>query len=97
MRRLAQRLEEEGADSELRRYCERILRVRSSGWTQGIFANFAAESMVPKGPEWGGGNWEIKTPSNLKAIPQWELAAEVMPYMRTDDGPIPSIITDRSI
>ncbi|XP_022741246.1 uncharacterized protein LOC111292888 isoform X2 [Durio zibethinus] len=94
MRRLAQRLEEEGADSELRRYCERILRVRSSGWTQGIFANFAAESMVPKGPEWGGGNWEIKTPTNLKSIPQWELAAEVMPYMKTDDGAIPSIITD---
>ncbi|MBA0688390.1 hypothetical protein Goari_006182, partial [Gossypium aridum] len=85
MRRLAQRLEEEGADSELRRYCERILRVRSSGWTQGIFANFAAESMVPKGPEWGGGNWEIKTPTNIKSIPQWELAAEVMPYMKTDD------------
>ncbi|KAL1066688.1 hypothetical protein V6Z11_D12G078300 [Gossypium hirsutum] len=94
MRRLAQRLEEEGADSELRRYCERILRVRSSGWTQGIFANFAAESMVPKGPEWGGGNWEFKTPTNLKSIPQWELAAEVMPYMKTDDGAIPSIITD---
>lgn len=94
MRRLAQRLEEEGADPELRRYCERILRVRSSGWTQGIFANFAAESMVPKGPEWGGGNWEIKTPTNLKSIPQWVLAAEVVPYMRTDDGPIPSIITD---
>ncbi|KAE8703772.1 estradiol 17-beta-dehydrogenase 1-like [Hibiscus syriacus] len=94
MRRLAQKLEEEGADSELRRYCERILRVRSSGWTQGIFANFAAESMVPKGPEWGGGNWEIKTPANLKSIPQWELAAEVMPYMKTDDGVIPSIITD---
>nr|KJB48544.1 hypothetical protein B456_008G074500 [Gossypium raimondii] len=94
MRRLAQRLEEEGADSELRRYCERILRVRSSGWTQGIFANFAAESMVPKGPEWGGGNWEIKTPTNFKSIPQWELAAEVMPYMKTDDGAIPSIITD---
>ncbi|KAE8723338.1 estradiol 17-beta-dehydrogenase 1-like [Hibiscus syriacus] len=94
MRRLAQRLEEEGADSELRRYCERILRVRSSGWTQGIFANFAAESMVPKGLEWGGGNWEIKTPTNLKSIPQWELAAEVMPYMKTDDGAIPSIITD---
>nr|GEX17120.1 hypothetical protein [Tanacetum cinerariifolium] len=35
------------ADSELRRYCERILRVRSTGWTQGIFANFAAESMAP--------------------------------------------------
>ena len=49
MRRLAQKLEEEGSGSELRRYCERILRVRSSGWTQGIFANFAAESMVPKG------------------------------------------------
>ncbi|KAK0603672.1 hypothetical protein LWI29_007382 [Acer saccharum] len=94
MRRLAQRLEEEGADSELRRYCERILRARSTGWTQGIFANFAAESMVPKGPEWGGGNWEIKTPTNLKSIPQWELAAEVLPYMSTDDGPIPSIITD---
>ncbi|XP_062153998.1 uncharacterized protein LOC133862240 [Alnus glutinosa] len=94
MRRLAQKLEEDGTDSELRRYCERILRVRSTGWTQGIFANFSAESMVPKGPEWGGGNWEIKTPINLKNIPQWELAAEVMPYMRTDDGPIPSIITD---
>ncbi|KAL3525713.1 hypothetical protein ACH5RR_014085 [Cinchona calisaya] len=94
MRRLAQRLEEEGADPELRRYCERILRVRSTGWTQGIFANFAAESMVPKGPEWGGGNWEIKTPVNMKDIPQWALAAEVMPYMRTDDGTIPSIVTD---
>ncbi|KAK6924080.1 hypothetical protein RJ641_010280 [Dillenia turbinata] len=94
MRRLAQKLEEIGTDSELRRSCERILRVRSSGWTQGIFANFAAESMVPKGPEWGGGNWEIKTPTNVKAIPQWELAAEVMPYMKTDDGPIPAIITD---
>ncbi|CAN4082874.1 unnamed protein product [Withania somnifera] len=94
MRRLAQKLEDESADSELRRYCERILRVRSTGWTQGIFANFAAESMVPKGPEWGGGNWEIKTPTNLKSIPQWELAAEVMPYMRTDDGTIPSIVTD---
>ncbi|KAM7252155.1 hypothetical protein ACFE04_024038 [Oxalis oulophora] len=94
MRRLAQKLEEESADSELRRYCERILRIRSTGWTQGIFANFAAESMVPKGSEWGGGNWEIKTPTNLKSIPQWELAAEVMPYMRTDDGPIPAYITD---
>ncbi|PPS15235.1 hypothetical protein GOBAR_AA05343 [Gossypium barbadense] len=94
MRRLAQRLEEEGADSELRRYCERILRIRSSSWTQGIFANFAAESMVPKGPEWGGGNWEIKTPMTLKSIPQWELAAEVMPYMKTDDGAIPSVISD---
>ncbi|KAL3813601.1 hypothetical protein ACJIZ3_014869 [Penstemon smallii] len=94
MRRLAQKLEEEGTDSELRRYCERILRVRSTGWTQGIFANFAAESMVPKGPEWGGGNWDIKTPTNLKDIPQWELAAEVMPYMKTDDGTIPSIVTD---
>lgn len=94
MRRLAQRLEEDGTDSELRRYCERILRVRSTGWTQGIFANFAAESMVPKGPEWGGGNWEIKTPTSLKALPQWELAAEVTPYMKTDDGTIPSIIAD---
>ncbi|KAK8694743.1 hypothetical protein V6N13_072288 [Hibiscus sabdariffa] len=94
LRRLAQRLEEEGADSELRRYCERILRIRSSGWTQGLFANFAAESMVPKGPEWGGGNWETKTPMTLKSIPQWDLAAEVTPYMKTDDGAIPSIVTD---
>lgn len=94
MRRLAQRLEEENTDSELRRYCERILRVRSTGWTQGIFANFAAESMVPKGPAWGGGNWVIKTPASTKSIPQWELAAEVMPYMRTDDGSIPSLSTD---
>ncbi|KAF7142006.1 hypothetical protein RHSIM_Rhsim06G0113700 [Rhododendron simsii] len=66
MRRLAQKLEEECADSKLRRYCERILRIRSTGWTQGIFANFAVESMVPKGTEWGGANWEIKTPTNLK-------------------------------
>uniref|UniRef100_A0A803MMR2 Transducin/WD40 repeat-like superfamily protein n=1 Tax=Chenopodium quinoa TaxID=63459 RepID=A0A803MMR2_CHEQI len=94
MRRLAQKLEEDGADPELRRCCERILRIRSTGWTQGIFANFAAESVVPKGPEWGGGNWEIKTPTNMKDIPQWELAAEVMPYMKTDDGPIPAIVTD---
>ncbi|KAL2333583.1 hypothetical protein Fmac_014796 [Flemingia macrophylla] len=94
MRRLAQKLEEESLDSELRRYCDRILRVRSTGWTQGIFANFAAESMVPKGPEWGGGNWEIKTPTAVKDIPQWELAAEVTPYMKTDDGTIPSIIVD---
>ncbi|CAJ1942759.1 unnamed protein product [Sphenostylis stenocarpa] len=94
MRRLAQKLEEEGLDSELRRYCDRILRARSTGWTQGIFANFAAESMVPKGSEWGGGNWEIKTPTAVKDIPQWELAAEVTPYMKTDDGTIPSIIVD---
>lgn len=94
MRRLAQKLEDAGTDSELRRYCERILRVRSSGWTQGIFANFAAESMVPKGPEWGGGNWEIKTPINLKDIPQWALAGEVMPYMKTSEGTIPCIIAD---
>jgi hypothetical protein len=39
------------------------LSVRTANWSQGMFANFSAESMVPKGPEWGGGNWEIKTPS----------------------------------
>jgi len=94
MRRLAQKLEEEDLDSELRRHCERILRIRSTGWTQGIFANFAAESMVPKGPEWGGGNWEIKTLATAKDIPKWELAAEVTPYMRTDDAAIPSIVLD---
>ncbi|PNY03881.1 vascular protein [Trifolium pratense] len=95
MRRLAQKLEEEDLDSELRRHCERILRIRSTGWTQGIFANFAAESMVPKGPEWGGGNWEIKTLATAKDIPKWELAAEVTPYMRTDDAAIPSIVVDQ--
>ncbi|ONM07445.1 Transducin/WD40 repeat-like superfamily protein [Zea mays] len=47
LRRLAQKLEESATDSELRRYLERILRVRSTGWTQGVFANFAAESMFP--------------------------------------------------
>ncbi|KAG9450862.1 hypothetical protein H6P81_010827 [Aristolochia fimbriata] len=95
MRRLAQKLEDAQTDSDLRRYCERILRVRSTGWTQGIFANFAAESMVPKGPDWGGGNWEIKTPIDLKDIPHWELAGEVMPYMKTSEGSIPCIIVDR--
>lgn len=94
MRRLAQKLEEAATDSELRRYCERILRIRSTGWTQGIFANFAAESMVPKGPEWGGGNWEIKTPTSQKDVPQWELSGEVMPYMKTNEGGIPAIIAD---
>lgn len=94
LRRLAQKLEESGTDPELRRYLERILRVRSTGWTQGVFANFAAESMVPKGPEWAGGNWEIKTPTSMKSIPQWELAGEVMPYMKTTDAAIPSVIAD---
>ncbi|KAH9298246.1 hypothetical protein KI387_029928, partial [Taxus chinensis] len=94
LRRVAQKLEDTDAESELRRQCERILRVRSSGWTQGIFTNFAAESMVPKGPEWGGGNWEIKTPPGSKNVPQWELSGEVMPYMKTSAGPIPSIIAD---
>ncbi|KAL5201044.1 hypothetical protein ABZP36_035398 [Zizania latifolia] len=94
LRRLSQKLEESATDSELRRYLERILRVRSTGWTQGVFANFAAESMVPKGPEWAGGNWEIKTPTSMKSIPQWELAGEVMPYMKTTDAGIPSVIAD---
>ncbi|KAF8673894.1 hypothetical protein HU200_048341 [Digitaria exilis] len=94
LRRLAQKLEESATDSELRRYLERILRVRSTGWTQGVFANFAAESMVPKGPEWAGGNWDIKTPTNIKTIPQWELAGEVMPYMKTTDAGIPSVVAD---
>ncbi|PKA66272.1 hypothetical protein AXF42_Ash006969 [Apostasia shenzhenica] len=96
MRCLSERLEDAALeDYDIRRYCERILRVRSTGWTQGsIFTNFAAESMAPKGSEWGGGNWDIKTPVNMKNIPQWELAGEVMPYMRTDDGGIPSIIAD---
>ncbi|PKU62784.1 uncharacterized protein LOC110101272 [Dendrobium catenatum] len=95
LRHLSQKLEDAATDLDLRRYCERILRVRSTGWGQGIFANFAAESMVPKGPEWGGGNWEIKTPISMKDIPQWELAGEVMPYMKTSEGGIPTIIADQ--
>ncbi|KAH0464369.1 hypothetical protein IEQ34_007155 [Dendrobium chrysotoxum] len=95
LRHLSQKLEDAATDLDLRRYCERILRVRSTGWGQGIFANFAAESMVPKGPEWGGGNWEIKTPVSMKDIPQWELAGEVMPYMKTSEGGIPTIIADQ--
>ncbi|KAJ4775115.1 Transducin/WD40 repeat-like superfamily protein [Rhynchospora pubera] len=95
MRRLAEKLEEISLDSEIRRHLERILRVRSTTWSQGgIFANFAAESMVPKGPEWAGGNWEIKTPATTKPIPAWEISAEVMPYMRTSEGSIPTIVAD---
>ncbi|KAL8124886.1 hypothetical protein AgCh_012521 [Apium graveolens] len=90
------------------RICMYQVTIRSTGWTRGIFSNFAAESMVPKGPEWGGGNWEINTPTNLKDIPQRELAAEVthttvgvgsrgdaIHNIRTDDGSIPSIVTGR--
>lgn len=95
MRRLAEKLEQISLDSEIRRHLERILRVRSTTWSQGgIFANFAAESMVPKGPEWAGGNWEIKTPATTKPIPAWEISAEVMPYMRTGEGSIPTIVAD---
>ena len=50
LRRLAQKLEDIDAKSDSGNWCERIIRVRSSGWTQGIFEKFAIESMVPKGP-----------------------------------------------
>ncbi|KAK8948312.1 hypothetical protein KSP40_PGU008176 [Platanthera guangdongensis] len=93
MRRLAEGLEDAATDSDLIGHCRRILAVRSTVWTQSsTFTNFSTETMAPKGPEWGGGNWEIKTPTNMNSIPQWELAGEVMPYMKTDDGAIPSII-----
>ncbi len=59
-----------------------------------MFANFSAESMVPKGPEWGGGNWEIKTPSDAKKPQEWELSSEVTAYMKTANGPIPTITPD---
>lgn len=36
----------------------------------------------------------MKTPTTVKDIPQWELAAEVTPYVKTDDGTIPSIIVE---
>ncbi|KAJ7550942.1 hypothetical protein O6H91_07G125900 [Diphasiastrum complanatum] len=95
LRRLAQKLEETGADPELRRQCEKILSVRSTGWGQGgVFSNLAAESMAPKGPEWGGGNWEIKTHPEVKSFPDWELSGEVTAYMKTPNGAIPTILPD---
>nr|GEW04649.1 transducin/WD40 repeat-like superfamily protein [Tanacetum cinerariifolium] len=77
MDRTHQRVER--ADSELRHYCERILRVRSTGWTQGIFANFAAKSMVPKGPEWGGGNWIWNIESSYILDLWWTKVPEIIP------------------
>jgi hypothetical protein len=94
LRRLVQKLEEAGASPELQRQCEKILSVRTANWSQGMFANFSAESMVPKGPEWGGGNWEIKTPSDAKKPQEWELSSEVTAYMKTANGPIPTITPD---
>lgn len=95
LRRLSQKLEESGINSELQRQCAKILSVRSTSWGQGsLLANFAAESMLPKGPEWGGGNWEIKTPEKLRSVPEWELSNEVTAYMKTPNEPIPTIIPD---
>ncbi|MCO5598491.1 hypothetical protein L7F22_052588 [Adiantum nelumboides] len=95
LRRLSQKLEESNPNPELQRQCAKILSVRSISWGQGsLLANFAAESMLPKGPEWGGGNWEIKTPAQVKTVPDWELSNEVTAYMKTPNGPIPTIIPD---
>ncbi|KAH7331173.1 hypothetical protein KP509_20G018600 [Ceratopteris richardii] len=95
LRRLAQKLEESGVNPELQRQCAKILSVRSASWGQGtLLANFAADSMLPKGPEWGGGNWEVKTPAQVRSIPEWELSNEVTAYMKTPNGPIPTIIPD---
>lgn len=95
LRRLSQKLEETGLNSELQRQTVRILNVRSTSWGQGtVLANFAAESMLPKGPEWGGGNWEIKTSIEVRNVPEWELSNEVTAYMKTPTGPIPTIIPD---
>ncbi|KAI5057844.1 hypothetical protein GOP47_0027859 [Adiantum capillus-veneris] len=95
LRRLSQKLEETKSNPELQRQCAKILSVRSTSWGQGsLLANFAAESMLPKGPEWGGGNWEIKTPALVRTVPDWELSNEVTAYMKTPNGPIPTIIPD---
>ena len=47
-------------------------------------------------PKVQNGNWEIKTPTNSKARPQWELVScrSDAVYMKTDDGSIPSIVAD---
>ncbi|XP_024518338.1 uncharacterized protein LOC9639327 [Selaginella moellendorffii] len=95
LRRLVQKLEETGVEPELKRLSEKILIVRSSGWGQGgVFANFAAESLAPKGPEWAGGNWQIKTFPEVKSSREWELSGEVTAYMKTPSGPIPTLIPD---
>lgn len=91
LRILVYKLEREGANTELQRQCEKILSVRSAGWGQ---SNFAAESMMPKGPEWAGGNWEIRSQSDGKRVTDWELNNEVTAYMKTVNGPIPTITPD---
>ncbi|KAL2621606.1 hypothetical protein R1flu_001811 [Riccia fluitans] len=93
MRRLAQKLEENKVESELTRHVAKILTVRSAG-LGGAFANLSAESMAPKGAEWGGGNWEIKTTPAIKIVRQWELSGEVTAYMKTPNGAIPTIIPE---
>lgn len=94
LRILVYKLEREGINPELQRQCEKILSIRSAGWGQGMFKNFAAESMMPKGPEWAGGNWEIKSQSDGKKAMDWELNNEVTAYMKTPSGPIPTITPD---
>ncbi|KAG0579545.1 hypothetical protein KC19_4G105700 [Ceratodon purpureus] len=94
LRILVHRLEREGTNPELQRQCEKILSIRSAGWGQGMFKNFAAESMMPKGPEWAGGNWEIRSQSDGKKAIDWELNNEVTAYMKTPNGPIPTITPD---
>ena len=42
LRLLVQKLERDGTNPELQRQCEKILSIRSAGWGQGMFANFAA-------------------------------------------------------
>ncbi|KAL3680721.1 hypothetical protein R1sor_023677 [Riccia sorocarpa] len=93
MRRLAQKLEENKVESELTRHVSKILTVRSAG-LGGAFANLSAESMAPKGTEWGGGNWEIRTTPAIKIVREWELSGEVTAYMKTPNGAIPTIIPE---
>jgi hypothetical protein len=72
LRRLAQKLEETKADPELLRQTQQLLQLRSAGWgTGGAFTQLSGDSMAPKGPEWGGGNWEIKV-----RVPIWGFCSQ---------------------
>ncbi|GBG58839.1 hypothetical protein CBR_g239 [Chara braunii] len=104
LRRLAQKLEESGTDPELKRQCDKLLALRSTGWGALQGGAFSAllttgDSMTPKGPEWAGGDWEIKVKPEVKRVHDWQLATEVSGHMKAA-GPagqsqaIPSIIAD---
>ncbi|GBG72188.1 hypothetical protein CBR_g11121 [Chara braunii] len=109
LRRLVQKLEETDADPELKRQCDKLLAMRSTGWgglqcgAGGVGGAFSAlmggDNMTPKGSEWAGGNWEMKVKPEIKKVQDWQLATEVSGHMKVV-GPagqsqaIPTIIAD---